>query len=149
MGEMFLPEVGEFIGSPLVCVWNSNLWGSNPINTEESVPSEDEFTEVPSVFPHDGGLQPSVTCCLHHSAVQLFLACSSAVFVEPSQWEVGRSYIPRSPADWSEHFICSGTDIWLAKHSRISVYFRCARLCFDVYVSLPVTSTTWQCVMYV
>ena len=88
----------------------------------------------PSVFPCGGGSQPFVTSSLHPSAFQQFLACSSPVFVEPSQWEVGSRHILYSPADWSEHFICSGTDFGLVKQTHISVYFRCTQLCLGVFL---------------
>lgn len=102
---------------------------------EESVPSgENVFTEAPSVFPLGGGSRPFVTSSLHPSAFQQFLACSSPVFVEPSQWEVGSRHILYSPVDWSEHFICSGTDFGLVKQTHISVYFCCTLVCLGVFL---------------
>lgn len=102
---------------------------------EESVLSgENVFTEAPSCFSHGGGSCQFVTSSLHPSAFQQFLACSSPVFVEPSQWEVGSRHILYSPADWSEHFICSGTDFGLVKQTHISVYFCFTLVCLGVFL---------------
>ena len=114
--------------SPLVWERGSSPWGSNPINTEESV--EMYLLKPPVFFPtveaHLSNLRPS--------AFQQFLACSPPVFVEPSQWEVGSRHILHSPADWSEHFIFSGTDFGLVKHTHISVYFCRTRLRLGVFL---------------
>lgn len=60
------------------------------------------------------------------------LSNSFTVFVEPSQWEVGSRRILHSPADWGEHFICSGTQSGLVKSTHISVYFCSLGLCVSV-----------------
>lgn len=119
----------------LLPVWAQRCspWGSKPINIQVTVPRGDAFAKALSVFtPWRRLTSPPTTSSLHPPASQQFLACSSPVFVEPSQWEVGGRNIPYSPVDWSWRFICSGTDFGLVKHTHISVDLPAALLCLCV-----------------
>lgn len=86
----------------LLPVWAQRCspWGSKPINIQATVPGGDAFAKALSVFtPWRRLTSPPTTSSLHPPASQQFLACSSPVFVEPSQWEVGGRNIPYSPVD--------------------------------------------------
>lgn len=116
---------GAFIG------FSALFWSGGPLRTR--IRLHLQYLEDPTgenvVYR-----SPSVSGSLHPLTFQQFLACSSPVFVEPSQWEVGSRHILYSPADWREHFICSRTDFGLVWQTHISVYFCRTRLRTGVFL---------------